>query len=92
MAAKKRRSKKKEERTGSLGFENKLWEAADALRNNVDPSEYKHIVLGLIFLKYIEDAFEERRSTLTAMVSEPKSPDYIADEDKREAELADHVT
>lgn len=89
MAARKKRGKSNEERTGSLGFENKLWEAADALRNNVDPSEYKHIVLGLIFLKYIEDAFEERRATLAAMVSDPQSSDYIADEAKREAELTD---
>ena len=48
--------------TGSLGFEDKLWNAADLLRNNMDPSEYKHVVLGLIFLKYISDAFEERRT------------------------------
>lgn len=40
-------------RTGSLGFEAKLWEAADLLRNNMDPAEYKHVVLGLLFLKYI---------------------------------------
>ena len=44
--------------TGNLGFEAKLWAAADALRNNMDAAEYKHVVLGLIFLKYISDAFE----------------------------------
>jgi type I restriction enzyme M protein len=44
---------------GNLGFEAKLWLAADKLRNNMDAAEYKHIVLGLIFLKYISDAFEE---------------------------------
>jgi|GEM_PF-2029512 len=39
-----------------LGFENQLWKAADKLRNNLDAAEYKHVVLGLIFLKYISDA------------------------------------
>ena len=43
----------------NLGFEAKLWAAADALRNNMDAAEYKHVVLGLIFLKYISDSFEE---------------------------------
>lgn len=43
----------------SLGFEEKLWQAADKLRNNMDAAEYKHVVLGLIFLKYISDAFNE---------------------------------
>ena len=47
-----------------LGFEDVLWKAADKLRGSMDSSEYKHVVLGLIFLKYVEDAFEERRSTL----------------------------
>jgi len=41
----------------TLGFENQLWRAADALRSNMDAAEYKHVVLGLIFLKYISDAF-----------------------------------
>ncbi len=48
----------------NLGFEAKLWAAADALRNNMDAAEYKHVVLGLIFLKYISDAFEEQRASL----------------------------
>ena len=47
-----------------LGFEDVLWKAADKLRGSMDASEYKHVVLGLIFLKYVEDAFEERRATL----------------------------
>lgn len=47
-----------------LGFEQKLWEAADKLRGSMDPGEYKHVVLGLIFLKYISDAFEERYTEL----------------------------
>jgi type I restriction enzyme M protein len=47
-----------------LGFEDVLWKAADKLRGSMDASEYKHVVLGLIFLKYVEDAFEERQGKL----------------------------
>jgi type I restriction enzyme M protein len=50
--------------TVNLGFENNLWEMADKLRGNIEASEYKHVVLGLIFLKYISDAFEERYNEL----------------------------
>ena len=45
--------------TANLGFEAKLWAVADKLRGHMDPSEYKHVALGLIFLKYISDSFEE---------------------------------
>jgi len=48
----------------TLGFESTLWQAADKLRNNMDAAEYKHVVLGLIFLKYISDAFEELHAKL----------------------------
>ena len=48
------------------GFEAKLWQTADALRNNMDAAEYKHVVLGLIFLKYISDAFEAKHAELEA--------------------------
>jgi type I restriction enzyme M protein len=44
---------------GVIGFEDKLWKAADKLRNNMDAAEYKHVVLGLIFLKYISDKFTD---------------------------------
>jgi type I restriction enzyme M protein len=50
----------------TIGFEAKLWLTADKLRNNMDAAEYKHVVLGLIFLKYISDTFEEHRSKLLA--------------------------
>jgi len=50
--------------TATIGFEAKLWLTADKLRNNMDAAEYKHVVLGLIFLKYISDTFEEHRSKL----------------------------
>src|SRR5437870_13875318 len=43
----------------NLGFEDKLWKTADKLRSNMDAAEYKHVVLGLLFLKYISDAFTE---------------------------------
>jgi type I restriction enzyme M protein len=62
----------------TLGFEKELWRAADALRSNMDAAEYKHVVLGLIFLKYISDAFEEHRAKLEAERAEgadPEDPD-----------------
>ena len=66
-----------------LRFEETLWQAADKLRNNMDAAEYKHVVLGLIFLKYISDAFEERHTLLltkTADGYDPEDPDeYLAD-------------
>jgi type I restriction enzyme M protein len=52
--------------SANIGFEAKLWLAADKLRNNMDAAEYKHVVLGLIFLKYISDTFEEHRAKLLA--------------------------
>src|SRR5262245_52699388 len=61
-----------------VGFEAKLWAAADALRNNMDAAEYKHVVLGLIFLKYISDAFEAKYAELDAQRAEgadPEDPD-----------------
>jgi type I restriction enzyme M protein len=67
----------------TLGFEAVLWAAADKLRNNMDAAEYKHVVLGLIFLKYISDAFEERHARLLKEVNQgadPEDPDeYRAD-------------
>ena len=61
----------------TLGFEAKLWQAADKLRNNMDAAEYKHVVLGLIFLKYISDAFEERHAKLEHDVADPKSEYFV---------------
>jgi type I restriction enzyme M protein len=52
--------------TSHLGFEAKLWLAADKLRNNMDAADYKHVVLGLIFLKYISDTFDEHHAKLVA--------------------------
>jgi type I restriction enzyme M protein len=64
----------------NIGFESKLWLSADKLRNNMDAAEYKHVVLGLIFLKYISDAFEEMHQKLLAGEGEyegadPEDPD-----------------
>ena len=62
----------------NLGFEVQLCAAADALRNNMDAAEYKHVVLGLIFLKYISDAFEAHHAVLEAQTAEgadPEDPD-----------------
>lgn len=56
----------KAENGANLGFENKLWEMADKMRGHMDASEYKHVVLGLIFLKYISDAFQAKYDDLTA--------------------------
>ncbi len=67
-----------------LHFEKELWAAADKLRGNIDVSEYKNIVLGLLFLKYISDAFYKRREELEALTRDPKNEDfYVADEKAR---------
>ncbi|HYC76852.1 MAG TPA: class I SAM-dependent DNA methyltransferase, partial [Planctomycetota bacterium] len=58
-----------------LGFEAQLWEAADALRSNMDAAEYKHVVLGLIFLKYISDAFEAKHAELSAQKTKGADPE-----------------
>ncbi|AHB77232.1 class I SAM-dependent DNA methyltransferase [Pandoraea pnomenusa] len=68
---------------GNLGFEAEMFKAADKLRGNMDPSDYKHVALGLIFLKYISDAFEAKHKALLA-------EDPQAAEDKDEY-LADNV-
>ncbi len=68
---------------GNLGFEAELFKAADKLRGNMEPSDYKHIALGLIFLKYISDAFKAKHKALLA-------EDAQAAEDKDEY-LADNV-
>lgn len=65
-------------------LEQRLWDAAEALRGNQEPSEYKHVVLGLVFLKYISDRFEERRRTIKESLNDPKSDDYIPNGERRE--------
>ena len=81
--AKKKRNTKSTENGAMLGFEAILWQAADKLRNNLDAAEYKHVVLGLIFLKYISDAFEEKRDWLFKESADPHSEYYIKEEAAR---------
>src|SRR5678816_89711 len=64
-------------------LEAKLWSAADKMRGHMDASEYKHVVLGLIFLKYISDAFEEKREQLLFGFSNPKSEWFIKEQPQR---------
>jgi len=86
--AKTKKSKKAGEKTAStgataasaanVGYEAELWQMADALRGSMDAAEYKHVVLGLIFLKYISDAFEEAHARLDSEVdqgADPEDPD-----------------
>ena len=76
MAKRKKNTQKASGAT--VGFEAQLWQAADALRGSMDAAEYKHVVLGLIFLKYISDAFEELHARLEAERDEgadPEDPD-----------------
>lgn len=70
----------KESTGAKLGFEEKLWQMADKLRNNMDAAEYKHVVLGLLFLKYISDAFEEKyQELLNEEYADPEDRDeYLA--------------
>src|ERR1041385_4320444 len=77
---------KKERSNGNganLGFEEKLWAAADKMRGHMDAAEYKHVVLGLIFLKYISDAFTERYEEL--------KKDKHADPEDRDEYMAENV-
>ena len=64
MARRAKATTVKKDTTANIGHEAKLWAAADALRNTMDAAEYKHVVLGLIFLKYISDAFEAKHAEL----------------------------
>ena len=58
-----------ETNTSNIGFEKQIWDAACVLRGNLDASEYKSVVLGLIFLKYISDRFEAKYKELVDAVS-----------------------
>src|SRR3989454_6547902 len=74
------KSKASSNNSANIGFEAKLWLAADKLRSNMDAAEYKHVVLGLIFLKYISDSFEEHHAKLLSGEGEyaganPEDPD-----------------
>ena len=74
--------------TANIGFEQKLWLAADKLRGTMDASDYKHTVLGLIFLKYISDSFESRRQWLVRESADPKS-EYFVKNDAHRSKVAE---
>ena len=61
----------------TVGYEAQLWQMADSLRGSMDAAEYKHVCLGLLFLKYISDAFEERHEYLKRAVDDPKDEYYL---------------
>lgn len=69
--------------TGDQDLDAKLWLAADKLRGNLDAAEYKHVVLGLIFLKYISDAFVERHAWLLDEAGNPSSEHYVREASER---------
>ncbi len=81
MPRTKNTEKAKNGNGANLGFEEKLWAAADKMRGHMDAAEYKHVVLGLIFLKYISDAFQERYEVLkTEEHADPEERDeYTAE-------------
>ena len=69
--------------SANLGFEEKLWAAADKMRGHMDAAEYKHVALGLIFLKHISDSFEERHRYLLDEAKNPRSSLYVKEEAAR---------
>lgn len=79
-------------------LDNKLWKAADKLRSNLDAANYKHVVLGLIFLKYVSDSFEQRQETLLELFQTEADDniyylprdDYDSDADYQQA-IADEL-
>jgi len=80
---KKQQKENNKSTSANVGFEEKLWATADKMRNNMDPGEYKHVILGLIFLKYISDSFEELHNKL--------KEDKHADPEDRDEYLSQNV-
>lgn len=83
MARRKTKTTSNNGQGAKLGFEEKLWQAADKLRGHMDAAEYKHVVLGLIFLKYISDSFQELFDKL--------SNDEYANPEDRDEYLAENI-
>jgi len=79
-------AKENKKNTANIGFEETLWSAADKMRNNMDPAEYKHVVLGLIFLKYISDSFSE---VYNWIINDPEH--YPGQEEDKDAYLSERV-
>src|SRR5688572_28584187 len=69
--------------TANIGFEEKLWSMADKLRGSMDAGEYKNVVLGLLFLKYVSDSFEEKYAEL--------QQDEYADPEDKDEYLAENI-
>lgn len=77
----------KQKNQASQGLEASLWEAANKLRSNMDAAEYKHVVLGLIFLKYVSDVFNQRREQLNKLVNDPTTDYYMPNEAAKQSIL-----
>ncbi len=78
LAKRQKNNQRTDTTSATVGYEAQLWQMADALRGSMDAAEYKHVVLGLIFLKYISDAFEEQHTKLEAeraQGADPEDPD-----------------
>ena len=75
----KKKGRKKKE-APAKDYKEVLWASADKLRNQMDAAVYKHLVLGMIFLKYISDAFVEQQQKVLEMVSNPESDYYLGDD------------
>jgi len=94
MAAKKKEStqaststRTKKTETKKKSLEQHLWDTAVALRGSISPGDYKHVVLGLVFLKYVSDAFERKRVSLAVDLANPAHDDYLNDPEQRIAAL-----
>jgi type I restriction enzyme M protein len=72
---------------GDLPFAKELFEAADRMRGSVESAEYKHLILGLLFLKYISDSFERRRGWLEQATRDPENEDYFVEDDAERYEI-----
>lgn len=72
-------------------LDNKLWTAADKLRSTLDAAQYKHAVLGLIFVKYVSDAFSLRQDEIKADLLNPEHEYYLDPQDYSEEELAEEM-
>lgn len=79
----------KKQKTALASLEEMLWDAANKLRNKMESSEYKHVVLGLLFLKYVSDTFSAHYVKLNEEMSNPNSDAYVEDEEARKMLLED---
>lgn len=73
--------------TKATSLEDQLWDSANALRSSMDAAEYKHVVLGLVFLRYVSDVFASRREELSARLNDPEDTDYYGADPDYQAEV-----